>query len=148
MEAIFVVDPLSWEREFKSWSPNSVVGSHMKTIVKVTKALAEIEAPGPGKIPRNRTATNYSTGLLEASIRSSEGKWGSGAGLDLEGIVSAGPKEAVFVSNGTVPHVIISRRGKLLKFKHKGTTVYTRKVHHPGSAANPFLMRALDQAIL
>jgi hypothetical protein len=93
----------------------------------------------------NRTGINYATGRLEESIYSGLGSWGSFG--DLEGIVGAKAKYALFVHEGTRPHVILPRHAKMLVFKGRsGKMVYATKVNHPGTMANPFLVRALELA--
>lgn len=143
-EVTFVPAPLAWEHAFKS--QNGLVGEWMKGKVKEVERLAVIEAPGPGKPPRNRTGINYATGRLEESIYSGLGSWGSSG--EVEGIVGAKAKHALFVHAGTLPHVILPRHAKILAWKGKsGKMVFATKVHHPGTMANPFLDRALKLAI-
>jgi hypothetical protein len=144
-DVTFVPDLKAWQKNFKSWNPSGVLGGWMTTKMKVVQTLAIAEAPGPGKTPRNRTGHNYATGDLESSISVGHGSWGAG---ELEGTVVAAPKHAIFVHNGTKPHIILPKRAKVLKFKsRRGLTVFAKKVNHPGTSANPFMKRALDQAI-
>lgn len=51
----------------------------------------------------------------------------------------------VFVHEGTVPHLILPRRGKFLVFylPRAGRVVYAKRVQHPGTKPNRFLIRAL-----
>ena len=49
----------------------------------------------------------------------------------------------MYVINGTRPHLIRPRTRKVLKFNVKGRTVFARLVHHPGTKANDFLLKAL-----
>lgn len=51
-----------------------------------------------------------------------------------------------FVRKGTAPHVIVPRRGKALRFMIGGQVVFARRVNHPGTAANPYNVRALSSA--
>ena len=45
--------------------------------------------------------------------------------------------------DGTRPHVIVPRKGRVLRFKTSdGRVVYARKVNHPGTRPNPFLIDA------
>jgi len=48
------------------------------------------------------------------------------------------------VEFGTAPH-IIRPKGKALKFKAGGKTIFAKKVNHPGTRATPFFRPALDQ---
>ena len=145
VEVTFVPNPLAWQHAFKS--EQGLVGSWMKDKVREVERLAVAEAPGPGKPARNRTGINYATGRLEESMYSGIGTWGSGG--DVEGIVGAKAKHALFVHAGTRPHVILPVHSKVLAFKGKsGKMVFATKVHHPGTAANPFLERALRLAFI
>ena len=79
------------------------------------------------------------TGTLRASIKVQQAR-------DLKGRysvsydVEAGAKYAAYVHEGTRPHVI--EGNPLLVFQVGGATVFTRRVNHPGTKANPFLLRA------
>jgi hypothetical protein len=44
---------------------------------------------------------------------------------------------------GTKPHVITPKSGKMLRFVSKGTVVYAHAVNHPGTKANKYLADAL-----
>jgi hypothetical protein len=44
---------------------------------------------------------------------------------------------------GTKPHVIVPKSGKMLRFVSKGRVVYTHVVNHPGTKANRYLADAL-----
>ncbi len=52
---------------------------------------------------------------------------------------------AVFVENGTAPHVIRPVNASVLAFEgSSGEMVFTRLVRHPGTQPNPFMRRAAD----
>jgi hypothetical protein len=53
-------------------------------------------------------------------------------------------QHARFVIEGTAPHIIEARGGGVLVFQEGGTTVFTRRVNHPGTAPNDFGQEALD----
>lgn len=54
---------------------------------------------------------------------------------------------AHYVHGGTKPHVIRPKQpGGVLAFSVGGVMVFTRKVNHPGTKANPFYERAIDQS--
>lgn len=59
---------------------------------------------------------------------------------------STGAFYGEFVRKGTAPHVIVPRRAKALRFVIGGNVVFARRVNHPGSAANPYHVRALGSA--
>lgn len=52
---------------------------------------------------------------------------------------------AVFVEYGTKPHVIEARPGGALHWTEGGQDFFARSVHHPGSAADDFVGRAIDE---
>ena len=66
-------------------------------------------------------------------------------GMQAEGTVSFTAPYAVFVHEGTRPHVIRPRYARALRFEMDGRTVFAAKVHHPGTAPNPFLANAVWQ---
>ena len=142
--AVFVVDPIGWQTEFRGWG--GVVGKWLTNKAEDVQHLAMIEAPGPGKIPHNRTGINYSTGNLQSRIRVNRGRFG----VELEARVVAIPDNALWVHEGTRPHVILPGSAPRLVFfwAKVGRVVYLPKVNHPGMMANPFLERALHGVML
>lgn len=145
-EIVFVVNPAGWALAFQSWE-GSPVGTWMNKKLQETRLAAQMEAPGPGKVPRNRTGINYSHGILERSILARQDR--ATTARDLEGHVTALPTYSLMVHEGTKPHIIVPKSpAGMLKFRSKiGTIVYTNKVNHPGTAANPFLVRALKRVM-
>ncbi|MDX3237209.1 hypothetical protein PV392_16325 [Streptomyces sp. ME03-5709C] len=63
----------------------------------------------------------------------------------LQGVVTCSHPAVRFVLDGTRPHLIRPRRAKALRFEVGGRTVYAKLVRHPGTRANNFLRRALEQ---
>ena len=63
-----------------------------------------------------------------------------------EAKVGAAASYAEAVEKGTRPHEIRPINGKVLAFKVAGKMIFTPIVHHPGTRANPFLERAVDEA--
>jgi hypothetical protein len=52
---------------------------------------------------------------------------------------------APYVDQGTRPHEIKPKRpGGVLVFKMNGQTVFAKKVHHPGTKAQPFVLPAFQ----
>lgn len=52
---------------------------------------------------------------------------------------------AIHVHEGTKPHEIVPKRGKVLRFKAKdGRVVYAPRVRHPGAKPRPYLRDAFD----
>jgi hypothetical protein len=69
-------------------------------------------------------------------------------GIDtpMTGHVSAGGRAAPYVQyveSGTRAHEIRPKRGKTLRFEIAGEVLFRKVVHHPGTAARPFMARAL-----
>jgi HK97 gp10 family phage protein len=64
--------------------------------------------------------------------------------------VTIGPNENIadyggYVEFGTKPHVIRPKTpGGVLVFKMNGTTVFAKKVNHPGTKAQPFVRPAFE----
>jgi hypothetical protein len=87
-----------------------------------TAAIAKITAPGTMKQHIRVTVSPMAGGL---------------------GIVISDHPATHFVLHGTKPHVIVARNKKMLRFVVSGKVVYARMVHHPGTKANNFLMKAM-----
>lgn len=64
----------------------------------------------------------------------------------IKATITATAPYAMAVHDGTGPHVIKAKRGKLLRFTVGGRTIYTRSVNHPGNRPNPWLARAAEQS--
>ena len=62
--------------------------------------------------------------------------------------LSADTEYADAVEFGTSPHVIKPNQMKALKFKIDGKTIFSKKVMHPGTEAQPYMRPALDQVKL
>ena len=75
------------------------------------------------------------TGYLASTIYKDKGKVGVGASY------------AAAVEYGTAPYDIRSINGSFLAFEVAGKMIFTPLVHHPGTRANPFMQRALDEAL-
>lgn len=86
------------------------------------------------------------SGVLRGSIRVQQSRDVGGrfaAGYD----VAANAAYARFVHDGTKPHVIVPRNASVLAFQVGGTTVFARRVNHPGTKAQPFLTNAAREVI-
>jgi hypothetical protein len=66
----------------------------------------------------------------------------TGTSFGLEGSVTADAGVAKFIENGTRPHVIEARGSGTLAFVANGSTVFARRVNHPGTAPRPFMEHA------
>lgn len=94
-----------------------------------------------------RRLVGVKTGALKASIGSRIVR--SNPGYNVEVFAGGTPKTAQYVMphhQGSRPHVIRPRNRRALKFQASGRTVFAKKVNHPGNRANPFLLRAAQQA--
>jgi len=142
MAVIYVENPAGMRSAFKSWEGD--VGKNIRRKTEEVRLAAMIEAPGPGKISLNRTGMSWGTGELQSRIRTS---YGFTPGGDLESKVTSEAKHSMMVHEGTRPHIITARRpGGWLRFRGRDRGIhYARVVHHPGTIANPFLRRALEQ---
>ena len=72
-------------------------------------------------------------------------------GDSVVGGVEAQTKYAMFVHDGTKPHVIVPRNKKVLAWVPRGSgqvTVFASKVNHPGTTAQPWLAKSAELASL
>lgn len=94
-----------------------------------------------------RSRTPVDTGRLRNSIVA---RFESVIGADLRGSLQSVPYPgqpaglARWMEEGTRPHRIRARRGKMLKFQKGGRTVFAPSVLHPGT--RPYRMFALGMA--
>ena len=79
------------------------------------------------------------TGYLASTITKSVGQG--------EGSIQANASYAAAVEYGTAPHEIRPVNGGVLAFEAAGKIVFTPLVHHPGTKANPFMKRAVDETL-
>lgn len=143
VDVVFIPNKPGMQKAFHSW--NGMTGTYMRELTTKTTIMARVEAPKPGGTPRNRSKINYSKGALVSSIGSSEHRHLN----DLESHVYARVPHAVMVHEGTRRHVIRPKTRRRLVFfwARRGQVVSLRKVNHPGSRRNPFLMRALRRSM-
>lgn len=94
-----------------------------------------------------RRLVGVKSGKLKATIGSRIVR--SNPGYNVEVFAGGTPETSRYVlahHDGARPHVIRPRRKRALKFQAGGRTVFAKKVNHPGNRANPFLLRAAQQA--
>jgi len=86
------------------------------------------------------------TGKLAREMRVVMGRTGrKGQGKNIRGRIVM-PFYGPILEVGAVPHDIVAKPGKLLHFMgREGKTIFTRKVHHPGFAAKPFLRPSAER---
>lgn len=65
----------------------------------------------------------------------------------IHGSVHAKADYALYVHEGTRPHVIRPRRAQALRFQIGGRTVFAKLVRHPGTKARPFLRNAAQRIV-
>jgi len=144
-DVVFVVDTTGWAKAFKR--KDGMVGNWMADLAGDVKTVTKLEAPGPGKFPRNRTGINYGTGHMASTIDSAV----YGAGFDeVEAHVFVKPPYARYVIHGTDPHVIKPKKpGGMLRFYwvRKAKWMVLPRVNHPGTAANHFMDRGLKRGL-
>ena len=108
--------------------PGGMVWNNMERRVRRVEAQAIRRAPGSMKE------------RIRVSIRRGE----SG---DFQGVVKVEHPAALYVLNGTRPHIIRPVAAKALRFTVGGRVVHAQVVHHPGTKANNFLKEALRAAL-
>jgi hypothetical protein len=92
----------------------------------------------------------------EAPVKSGRlaGSWEMGALDPLTWRVWTAVQYAMAVQEGTKPHDIVPRNAQTLTFQHpsiaaalgfEGSMVFLRRVRHPGTAANPYIDRAIER---
>lgn len=110
--------------------------------IGIDRAAAEVVRDGAYGIQHTaQSKAPKRTGALASSIE-----------VRFEGPLKAtiGPtaKYAPFVVYGTRPHPIYPRKpGGVLVFQSHGETVFTKKVNHPGTKANPFMHDATEEVL-
>jgi hypothetical protein len=85
------------------------------------------------------------TGTLLATIRRNSSTFRKLPAVE----VTAGRprmRYTMFEHDGTVPHIIVARRRKALRFMVGGRVVFRRSVRHPGTRGTFFLTRSLPLA--
>ena len=101
--------------------------------IALTKITLKIESAAKKEAPVNKQSGG---GNLRQSIR--------GYSSGFKGVVAVGANYAIYVHEGTRPHIIRVRTKKVLANKRMGQ-IFGKVVHHPGTKANPFLQRAVDK---
>lgn len=106
--------------------------------------MSELRVTGPRVLNRAKILCPVDTGRLRASLK---GKLGRTWTLRPQYTIESNVEYAVYVNDGTRPHRITPKRaGGVLRFTVGNRVVYARYVNHPGTAAKPFLDRALREA--
>lgn len=118
------------------------VGSTMQSLVQETSdALTPyVRQNAPVGHYFDRMGNPREGGQLKESLRFVVGQWGA---------VLEGAPQGVFVISGTVEHDIYPRRARALAFYWEkiGQSVAMAHVNHPGTKANDFRQKGLQEAI-
>jgi hypothetical protein len=111
----------------------------------INKSLAILAKNGDDSTFQFKTPRELRTGYLSAS-------WGApGNGLslatpgNLSGKIWTNAGYAIYVHEGTAPHVIMVKTKKVLANTKTGV-VFGTKVNHPGTSANRFVPRIIDKS--
>ena len=115
----------------------------------LSKAPADVRAKAPLAVKRTLFAIEGSaksgapvdTGNLVNSISTDVD--GDGMG----GVVGPTANYGADVEYGTQPHIIRPRDAGALHFFIAGVGIFTREVHHPGTAPQPFMSPAFDKHV-
>lgn len=133
-DVIYVRHPRAEFNAFRA--PTGMTGRWTKEQAEKVAAHARMFAPKPGQ------GKGYATGETAASVRVRGPVIGrSGPEVD----VLSSTDHATFVHEGTPPHIIKARLAKKMVFfmRKAGRVIFDDKVFHPGTPANPFLVKAL-----
>lgn len=103
--------------------------------VAIERIIFKLQARAMREAPVNKQSGG---GTLRQSIA-------AGMVSRLVGRILVGAPYAIYVHEGTRPHVIQAIRAKVLANRRTGQIFGTR-VNHPGTRPNPFLQRAADQS--
>lgn len=114
-----------------------------KLASEVTPKLVRVHS-GITRRVKERAIVNApnDTGALDRSIREDAQVV---TPLRVSGGVTAHARHAIFVHEGTRPHVIRTDPENPMVFRIGGMKVFTEVVHSPGQRPNPFLRRALNE---
>lgn len=63
-------------------------------------------------------------------------------------LVGSDNRIALIHHNGTRPHPIVAKPGRMLRFSHRGKIVYAHKVMHPGTRPNRYLQDNLRRVVV
>lgn len=91
---------------------------------------------------KRRAGRHRVTGAMEARITGAV----SGDGVRAEARVVASDRIAALIVHGTAAHVIEPLHGRALRLASPAQT-FARRVHHPGTLADPFVAEAFAETI-
>ena len=106
-----------------------IIGAHLNNAIK--KSIYEIERGSKQRTP-------IDTGRLRSSYQTEF--------RPLYGSLSPTVNYAIFVHEGTKPHIIRAVNKKVLADKKRGI-IFGPVVHHPGTKAQPFLKEGVEASL-
>lgn len=115
-------------------SPRGTVGQHMQATG--TKVTREAQRLAGSKLKRH--TGRYQGGFRSRTISSSKGP--------RVRVENSAPYAGI-IEKGSRPHIILPRRGRVLRFDVDGKTVFARRVDHPGTRAYRILETALRRVV-
>lgn len=90
-----------------------------------------------------KTTAGVDSGHLRAALTMKHDRKGVGKMQQVRIGTFTGPRGyALYHHEGTKPHIITPKQGRLLTFTVRGRRVYAKVVKHPGTKGNPYLTRA------
>lgn len=122
----------NWEQIKRSWSKAPSVMSDA-----FTDGIRDVTTKIESKAKRESPVAKIRGGTLRQSIRSYFPS-------KQVGVITAGAKYAIYVHEGTKPHIIRIKNKKVLANKRTGQ-IFGKVVRHKGTKANPFFTRAIEK---
>lgn len=114
------------------------VGRHMEAVGREAVRAANVIANA--ELKRGQPPAGYHGGFY------AEPQLVAGRGVRIR--VGNRSRVSVWVEQGTVPHIIVPRRARVLVFQNEqGATIFARRVNHPGTRAYRVLDRAVRIAV-
>lgn len=92
---------------------------------------------------KSRIQVGVRTGALKASIRMSHSRDPLGQKI----VVGSKMNYAYLHHEGSIPHVIVPKNAKMLKFVSRGRMVLKDRVMHPGTKANKYLKDPMEYVV-
>jgi hypothetical protein len=65
---------------------------------------------------------------------------------EVVGVLESTSDVSAFLNDGTMPHEVVPRNAKALRFETDGKVVFAAHAHHPGTAPDPFFDRGVERA--
>ena len=119
-----------------------LLGRFAKADTRLTEEVRERGRDlGRRVVERLQATAPVKTGVLRQGIRYRTALTQHGIELRL----TSQAKHTLFVIYPTRPHIIRPVKARVLHFFVDGREVFTRIVHHPGTKANPFVARVLNE---